>query len=261
MSCMQNLKSKFQEFINGLDRPLIIFDTETTGTDPQKDRICQLAFKKITPDGEITIGSRLINPTIEIPQGATDVHGITNDMVKDEPKFKQVAKSLFNMFKGCYVCGFNSNTFDTPLIVTEFERCGIFPKMSDFKMLDVRNLYLHVYPNKLSDIYERLIGKEMKNAHEALADVEATYEVLEHLINNHADLQVDNEELENISHFNTKPIDFFSNFVQTNEGDIIINFGKNKGSLALNEPSYLQWMNRSDFSHSTKEVLKKLLEI
>ena len=163
-----------------LIKPIIFFDLETTGVDIAKDRICQIACIKIDLDGNQTEKELLINPNMPIPKEATEVHGITDEMVVDKPTFANISKSLLEFFEGCDIAGYNSNVFDVPLLAEEFSRSRIeFPNW-ELNFVDVLQYERLLKPNKLADVYKRYTGKDLEGAHDALNDVRATLEILLH---------------------------------------------------------------------------------
>jgi DNA polymerase-3 subunit epsilon len=171
-----------------LTKPIIFFDLETTGIDIAKERICQIACIKIDLDGKQTEKELLINPTIPIPKEATEIHGITDEMVADKPTFANISKSLFEFFEGCDIAGYNSNVFDVPLLAEEFSRSRIeFPNW-ELNFVDVLQYERLLKPNKLADVYKRYTGKDLEGAHDALNDVRATLEILLHQTEGNKDI-------------------------------------------------------------------------
>lgn len=232
-----------------------IFDLETTGIDVNTDRIVQICVKI----GD-NITTRLINPECAIPHGATEVHGITNEMVKDEPTFKQIAKALNNMLKGKSLCGFNSNRFDVPMLVKEFERAGIEFDVSEVDLIDVSNIYRRLNPRDLSSAYLQYTGKELDGAHDAKNDVLATEELLIAMSEKHEELK--DADLNLYSNYDKKRIDLSGLFLEDDDKNIIFGFGKHSGKVATTEKSYLDWVvTKSDFPKDTKNKAKELLNI
>src|SRR3990172_1844736 len=157
-----------------LEKSIIYFDLETTGVETETARIVELACIKYKPDGTQEEKTILVNPTIPIPKEASDVHNITDEMVKDKPTFKQYAQGMRDWFKDCDLAGFNSNNYDVPLLSAEFERAGLEGIDWNPNLFDVLTLYRNLFPNTLSDVYKRLTGEELEGAHGALADITAT---------------------------------------------------------------------------------------
>lgn len=244
-----------------LKRPLILFDLETTGIDVAKDRIVEISLIKVLPSGEKEIKTRRINPTIPIPKGASDVHGIYDADVKDCPEFANIAKSLFEWIKGCDLGGFNSNRFDIPLLVEEFLRAGVQIDADDFKMVDVQTIFHKMEPRTLEAAYKFYCGKSIENAHSAQADIEATYDVLVAQIEKYEELEGDVDSLAEFSK-QSKNVDFAGRIVYNDNDVPVFNFGKHKGipvqEVFKKEPSYYNWIINGDFAQNTKNVCTKL---
>lgn len=244
-----------------LQRPLIFFDLETTGTNVTQDRIVELSYIKVYPDGREEQKSRRINPGMPIPPAATAVHHISDDDVKDEPTFSQVAKSLNTIFEGCDIAGFNSNKFDVPLLMEEFSRCGIKFEISGRHFIDVQNIFHKMEQRTLVAAYRFYCGKELEGAHSALADTQATYEVLKEQIQKYSELDNDVKALAEFSK-SGKNLDFAGRIVLDENDEPIFNFGKHKGKkveeIFRKEPSFFDWMLQGDFPKNTKDVLCQL---
>ena len=161
-----------------LVKPIIFFDLETTGTDISKDRIVEICYIKVCPDGKEIEYTKRINPEMHIPEQASEVHGIYDADVKDCPTFKEVAREIANEFEGCDVAGFNSNRFDLPLLAEEFLRAQVDIDLSRLRAIDVQVLYHKREPRTLSAAYKFYCGENLEDAHSALADTRATYNVL-----------------------------------------------------------------------------------
>ena len=171
-----------------LSRPIIFFDLETTGVDTAKDRIVEISMVKVLVDGTKQIKTRRINPEMPIPAEATAVHGIADEDVKDEPTFKQIAKSLAQFIEGCDFGGFNSNRFDLPVLVEEFLRAGVDVDFKRRKYIDVQNIFHKKEQRTLVAAYKFYCDKDLENAHSAEADTMATYEVLDAQIARYGDI-------------------------------------------------------------------------
>ncbi|MEF2643055.1 MAG: 3'-5' exonuclease, partial [Paramuribaculum sp.] len=178
-----------------LTRPLVFFDLETTGTNITHDRIVEISIVKVMPDGTDTERTRRINPGMPIPAEATAVHHITDADVANEPSFKQIAKSLAEMFKDCDIAGFNSNRFDIPLLLEEFNRAGINLDLSRTRFIDVQTIFHKKEQRTLSAAYRFYCGKNLDDAHSASADTRATYEVLKAQLDRYDDLTNDVKSL------------------------------------------------------------------
>lgn len=244
-----------------LDRPLIFFDLETTGTDVVKDRIIEMSLIKVYPDGREEKKNRRINPGIPIPPASTAVHHITDEDVKDEPTFAKIAKSLFEIFEGCDIAGFNSNKFDIPLLMEEFSRCGIKFDIAGRHLIDVQNIYHKMEPRTLVAAYRYYCGKDLEGAHSALADTEATYEVLKEQIQKYSDLENNVEALSKISG-SGRNLDLAARIVLNDNDEPIFNFGKHKGKtikdVLKKDPSFFAWIMQGDFPKNTKDVVTQL---
>ena len=244
-----------------LKKPIIFFDLETTGTDISKDRIVEICYIKIFPDGRELEYTRRINPGMHIPETASAVHGIYDDDVKDCPLFKEVAKEIANEFEGSDVAGFNSNRFDLPLLAEEFLRAQVDIDLSRLAAIDVQVLYHKREPRTLTAAYKFYCGKELEDAHSALADTRATYEVLKAQLDHYADMENDMDKLSKESSF-TNNVDFAGRIVYDESGREIFNFGKYKGmpvDAVLNrDPGYYGWMMNGDFTLNTKQVLTRI---
>lgn len=243
-----------------LKKPLAFIDLETTGVNPGLDRIVEIAIVKILTDGTKSVKRRLINPEIPIPKGASDVHGITDEMVKDAPTFKQVAHELKQMLDGCDFAGYNSNRFDIPLLMEEFLRAQVDFDMKNRKLLDVQTIYHKMEPRTLSAAYKFYCGKTLDDAHSAEADATATYEILEAQIEQYPELGNNVDSILKVIG-EDQVVDFARRFVLEN-GIEVFNFGKHKGRPVADvlkaEPQYYDWMMKGDFPQHTKQKLTEI---
>ena len=244
-----------------LVKPIIFFDLETTGTDFSKDRIVEICYIKVYPDGREVEYTKRINPEMHIPEGASAVHGIYDEDVKDCPTFKEVAREIANEFEGCDVAGFNSNRFDLPMLAEEFLRAQVDIDLSRLRAIDVQVLYHKREPRTLSAAYKFYCGEVLEDAHSALADTRATYEVLKAQLSHYDDMPNDIEALSKESSF-TNNVDFAGRIVYDANGSEVFNFGKYKGmpveAVLDRDPSYYGWMMNGDFSLNTKQVLTRI---
>ena len=179
-----------------LDRPLAIFDIESTGTSPRADRIIELAVIRIDPDGSETSRNWLVNPTIPIPVETTAVHGITDDIVKDCPTFAQIAHEVDAFIKGCDLGGYNVIRFDIPMLGEEFLRAGLDLKVDDRRVLDAQRIYHQREPRDLAAALSFFCGREHTDAHGAEADAQATLDVIKGQFRRYDDLPRDMETLD-----------------------------------------------------------------
>ena len=272
-----------------ITRPLIIFDLETTGLDLVRDRIIQISYIKLMPDGEEIRKNLLINPDKTIPQDVVELTGISNDDVADAPKFKEVAQRLNEEMSGCDFAGYNSNHFDIPMLAEEFLRAGIDFDFSKCRLIDVQTIFHKMERRNLAAAYKFYCGRKMEEdftAHRADEDTEATYRVLMGELDMYAPgVQEEPERvLEN-------DMDFLAEFSKQNEnvdfaGRIVwkpllgadgkpllddngkerkfeaFNFGKYKGRSVADvlrvDPGYYSWMMAGDFTFNTKQVLTRI---
>ena len=174
-----------------LKNPLVFFDLETTGTDIVNDRIVEISYLKVYPNGNEESKTLRINPGMHIPEGATAIHGITDEDVRDCPKFKEVAKNLAKEIEGCDLAGYNSNRFDNPLLAEEFLRAEVDINMKKRKFVDVQTIFHKKEQRTLSAAYKFYCDKELTDAHSAEADTRATYEVLKAQLDRYPDLKND----------------------------------------------------------------------
>ncbi|MBQ0023974.1 MAG: 3'-5' exonuclease [Prevotellaceae bacterium] len=245
-----------------LSKPIIFFDLETTGVDVAKDRIVELCYIKVFPNGNEESKSMRINPGMPIPKASTEVHGITDADVADCPKFSDIADDLYATFDGCDLAGFNSNKFDIPLLCEEFFRLNMNFDISKCKCVDVQNIYHKLERRTLVAAYKYYCGKDLENAHSAFADTRATLEVLEAQLDKYPeDLKNDISFLSEYSKMNNNA-DFAGRMIYDENGEVLFNFGKHKGRKVVDvlriEPSYYNWMMQGDFPQNTKQVLQKV---
>ena len=243
-----------------LKRPLVIFDLETTGTNITHDRIVEIGYIKVFPDGrEETKGMRL-NPEMHIPEESTAVHHISDADVKDCPTFRQVAKNLANTFSGCDFAGFNSNHFDLPLLAEEFLRVGIDFDFSKPQFVDVQTIFHKKEPRTLSAAYKFYCDGEF-DAHAASNDTQATYEVLKAQLDHYDDLENDIDFLAKFSS-NNRNVDLAGRLIYNDKDEIVFNFGKYKGQpvadVLQRDPGYYGWIISSDFPLNTKQALTRI---
>ncbi|MBL0270695.1 MAG: ribonuclease H-like domain-containing protein [Chitinophagaceae bacterium] len=243
-----------------LKKPLAFIDLETTGINLGTDRIVEIAIVKILTDGTRSIKRKLINPEMPIPKASSDVHGITDDMVKDAPAFKQVAHELKQMLDGCDLAGYNSNRFDIPLLMEEFLRAQVDFDMKNRKLLDVQNIFHKMEPRTLSAAYRFYCNKTLEGAHSAEVDATATYEILEAQVEKYPDLGQSVESILKVLG-EDQVVDFARRFIMEN-GIEVFNFGKYKGrpvaDVLKTEPQYYDWMMKGDFPQHTKQKLTEI---
>ena len=244
-----------------LKRPIVFFDLETTGVDTSKDRIVEISMIKIMPDGTEIPKTRKVNPTIPIPPEATAVHGITDEDVRNEPTFQQLAKSLAQFIQGCDFGGFNSNRFDLPLLVEEFLRAGVDVDLKQRKFIDVQNIFHKKEQRTLVAAYKFYCDRDLEDAHSAEADTRATYEVLKAQLERYDDLENDIDFLAEFSE-RGKAADYAGYVLYNEQQEEVFGFGKHRGrsvaEVFRNEPSYYAWMMNGDFPLYTKKVITEI---
>lgn len=245
-----------------LKRPIIFFDLETTGINVTADRIVELCYIKVYPNGNEESKSMRINPGMPIPPQSTAVHGITDDDVRDCPTFKDVAKELEQTFRDCDIAGYNSNKFDVPLLVEEFLRSGVDIDLSKRKFVDVQTIFHKMEQRTLVAAYKFYCGKNLENAHSALADTRATLEVLESQLERYPDVLTNDVGF--LADFTTlnRNADFAGRIIYNDKDEEVFNFGKYKGRKVEDvlrlEPSYYTWMMQGDFALNTKQILTRI---
>lgn len=241
-------------------KPIAFFDLETTGTDTAKDRIVSIAVVKVQPTLLQVLDKKeaFINPTIPIPPGATDVHGITNEMVADKPTFSAYAKSLFELLKECDMAGYNILNFDVPLLAAEFERCGIVWPLPGTHFIDSYIIFAEKEKRDLSAAVRFYTGKDHEGAHGALADVMGTLGVLAGQINRYEDLQgLDTAGLHAACMGNR--VDLAGKIVKDDQGVPVYGFGKDKGKRIKENQGFALWMLKQDFPAETKRAINSIL--
>lgn len=272
-----------------LKKPLVVFDLETTGLDIVNDRIIQLSFIKVYPDGKEERGDHLINPGKHIPEMITELTGIDDEKVKDAPSFKQISTTLAETFKGCDFAGFNSNRFDVPMLAEEFLRAGIDFDFSKCRLIDAQAIFHKMERRNLAAAYKFYCGRKMEEdfeAHRADQDTEATYRVLMGELDMYSKEQQDEDEriLPNDMDFLAKfskqndNVDFAGRMIWApitdKEGkpltdkdgkpqlQEVFNFGKYKdypvAEVLKKDPGYYSWMLGADFPNNTKQVLTRI---
>jgi len=244
-----------------LKNPIVFFDLETTGINIVSDRIVEISYLKVYPNGKEESRTRLINPGIPIPPQSTEVHGITDEDVKDAPLFKNIAKSLASQIEGCDLAGYNSNRFDIPLLAEEFLRADVDIDLMKRKFVDVQTIFHKKEQRTLSAAYKFYCGKELENAHSASADTAAAYEVLQSQLDRYPDLENSIDFLSEYSSFGNN-VDFAGRLVYNDQNQEVINFGKYKGRIAeevLQEDiGYYGWIMNGDFPLHTKRAFTNI---
>lgn len=264
-----------------LKKPLIIFDLETTGLDLVKDKIIQIAYIKVYPDGKEERESLFINPGVKIPKEVTAITGISDEMVAGKPTFKELSSQLLSVFDGCDIAGFNSNHFDVPLLAEEFLKAGIDFDFSKCRLIDVQTIFHKMEWRNLEAAYEFYCGRKMKEdfpPHQADNDTEATYRVLQGQLDMYsperqesADRQLVND-IEALAEFSktNNNVDFAGRIIWKETVNAagekvrqeVFNFGKYKGisvaEVLRRDPGYYGWILNGDFTYNTKQVLTRI---
>ena len=244
-----------------LNKPLIFLDFETTGLNPECDRIVELTYLKVNPDGTKEKKSERINPVIPISSGATEVHGITDEDVKDKPTFKQYSKGLIGFFSGCDIAGYNIKRFDLPMLKAEFKRVGIDFDIEQFNVVDAMTIFHAMEPRDLSAAYKKYCGEELEDAHSSSADVTATMGILDAQVKYYSQLPNNVESLHEFCHPKQPDwIDEDGKLISTENG-VAFGFGKYRDRLisevAADDSKYLEWILTSDFSDQIKDFVRK----
>ena len=244
-----------------LKKPIVFFDLETTGVDVSKDRIVEISILKLHPNGEKEIKTRRVNPEMHIPEQSSEVHGIYDEDVKDEPTFRALAKSLAQFIGNSDLAGYNSNKFDVPLLAEEFLRVGVDFDLENRKCVDVQNIFHKMEQRTLVAAYKFYCDKELVDAHSAEADIIATHEVLEAQLDKYAELENDVDFLAEFSE-RQRNVDLVGRIVYDENNVEVFNFGKHRGKsvseVFKKEPSYYAWMMDGDFPQYTKKVLTSI---
>lgn len=244
-----------------LKNPLVFFDLETTGTNINSDRVVEISYLKVYPNGNEESKTMRINPEMPIPPDSSAIHGIYDKDIVDCPTFKEVAKTIARDIEGCDLAGFNSNRFDIPVLAEEFLRSGVDIDMSRRKFVDVQVIFHKMEQRTLSAAYKFYCGETLEDAHTAEADTRATYEVLKSQLDRYPDLKNDIAYLAEYSSFN-RNVDFAGRMVYDDKGVEIFNFGKYKGvpveEVLEKDPGYYGWILGNDFTLHTKAMLTKI---
>ncbi len=250
-------------FINiELIRPIVFLDIESTGLNVGTDRIVELALLKVTEHGEKFSKTFRVNPQMKIPQEVINIHGISNEAVADCPTFEQIAGEVASIIEGCDLGGYNSDKFDIPMLAEEFARVKFEIDLKENKFVDVQSIFFMKEPRNLAAAYKFYCNKELLNAHSALADVEATWEILQSQLERYNDLGRTVDSLSMIGQ-GSRFADFAGRIKFNDAGEEEFNFGKHKGKKVLDvfghdDPNYYSWMMRGDFTDYTKKIITKI---
>lgn len=249
-----------------LTRPIVFFDLETTGTNPLKDRIVEISYLKVGQEGILAENTHRVKPVdalgnqIKSDPAAVAVHGITDEDLMCAPTFKELSGELMSVFADSDIAGYNSNKFDLPLLIEEFVRAGVDFKLIGRNLIDVQNIFYKHEPRTLKAAYSFYCGKELVDAHQASADVKATYEVFLAQLEKY-DLGENTEEVAKNSRLGDN-LDLSGRLSRDKDGDAVFNFGKYKGKKVKYvfriEPSYYAWMMDGDFAKDTKDIITQI---
>lgn len=260
-----------------LERDLIFFDVETTGLHVIRDRIIQLAMIKYKKSGAIEELNLLINPGVPISEEAYQVHGISNEMLKNKPTFLQVAPKIFEFMKGADLAGYNSNRFDVPILMEEMSRCNLDLEIDNRRLVDVQRIFYRMEPRNLRAAYQFYCNKEIENAHDAMADIKATIDVLLGMLNKYKDSDLINDDgsvdsrpiqnnIQKLHDFtnDVKIIDATQRLKYNEQGEVVFTFGKYLGQpvgkTLYEDRNYFYWILEKEFSFQVKDLVKKLLK-
>ena len=248
-----------------LKKPLAIFDLETTGINITSDRIVEIAIIKVHPDGTEERYCQRVNPQMPIPKNISEIHGIYEEDILNEPTFAEIAETVVMFIGESDLAGYNSNKFDIPVLAEVLMRVGSTFDISKRKFVDVQNIFHKMEQRTLAAAYQFYCKKDIENAHNALYDAEATWDVLKAQVDRYEDLTNDISFLSEFSKAgNFNLLDFAGRLAIDEDGNAIYNFGKHKGKtikqVSLIEPGYYGWMLDADFPLYTKQCLRKEMD-
>lgn len=257
-----------------LTRPIVFIDLETTGLNISTDRIIEIAALRIEPNGTRTQFLEVLNPEIPINPQSTAFHGFKNSDVKDKPTFKTIAPKLSEFIVKCDFAGYNSNKFDIPLLAEEFLRAGFDFDMKNRNMIDVQNIFYRMEQRTLKAAFKFYCNKHLTNAHSALFDIEATYEILKAQLDRYENADFEDlfgnisqpivNDMEKLSDFTNfhKTADLAGQIIYNEKGLEVFNFGKNKGLVVEEvfekQPQYYDWIMKADFPRYTKKIIQEI---
>jgi len=257
-----------------LTRPIVFFDIESTGVNVGTDKIVEICLLKIMPNNAIITQTELINPQMHIPEEVSEIHGIYDKDVANKPTFEKIAPFIATFIKGCDLSGYNIIKFDLPLLVEEFLRIGMDLDMRGVQVIDVQNIFHRMEPRHLRAAYKFYCGEELVNAHTAEADTLATFKILESQLSRYENTVMVNEneqeyipiknDVATLAAFsvNDRHVDFAGHIIFDKNDVEVFNFGKYKGvpveKVFIKEPSYYDWMIKSDFPLYTKKIITNI---
>lgn len=242
------------------NKHIVFFDLETTSVNTDTARIVQLCAVKTDENFQIVDGPKKINvnPGVPIPKEASDVHGLTDEQVQDCKPFKAYAKGIVDFFSGCDLAGFNSNAFDLPLLVNELDRCGLTLDLSGVRLLDAFVIFRNLEKRDLAAALKFYCDQDIQGAHDAENDILATLQVFKAQVSRYEEVKT----LDLVHSFcgaDTR-VDLAGKLIKNENGEIVYNFGKDKGKSVKANPGFGEWMLKNDFSKEVKTILKTLIK-
>lgn len=250
-----------------LKRPLAVFDIEATGLQVGQDRIVEIAVIKMMPDGSQDRFHALVNPEMKIPQEVIEIHGITDERVKDEPTFAELVEPLVTFLADADLAGYNSNKFDIPLLAEELLRVNSTYDLSKKRFVDVQNIFHKMEQRTLAAALQFYCQKDIENAHSAMDDTQATLDVLLSQLDRYENLKGEIDFLADFSRGHEfDRVDFAGRLAKNKDGSVVYNFGKHRGKtveeISESEPGYYGWFvsEATDFPKFTKLKLKEEME-
>lgn len=254
-----------------LNKPIVFFDLETTGTNIIKDRIVEISMLKVHPDGKEELYTQRINPGISVSEEAEKVHGLSNEDLKNEPYLAEVGSQITSFIGNSDLAGYNLNRFDIPLLVEEFLRNEIDFDISNRNVVDVQNIFHKMEQRTLKAAYKFYCNKNLDDAHSAEADAKATYEILQSMVERYKNVEYEDKEgnkstpvvndIEALDKFSKyhRHADLMGQIIYNRDNKEVFNFGKYKGKVVeevfRKEPQYYDWMMKADFPNSTKKLI------
>ena len=242
------------------ERPVCFIDVETTGVNPETDRILELSIVKVHLDGSLESKTKRFNPEMPIHPDATVINGITDEMVVNEPTFKKLAKGILSFINDCDLAGYSSNRFDIPMLNAEFNRAGLAYNYQHVNFYDICHIFMRKEGRTLVDAYRFYCGADLADAHSSLADVMATIEVFEAQLEKYSDLPTDPAQLDLFTSYDKPRVDIGGKLTLDADGDIVANFGNSKGKKLKNELGLCKWILEKDFPSDVNLIVQKILD-
>ena len=245
-----------------IEKPLVHFDLETTGLSTTKDRIVELYMLKENPDGtEEEFYSRFNPYPVEVSESASNVHGMTNEELQNEPKFEDRAEEILEFLEGSDIAGYNILYFDVPMLFEEFHRAGKMFNYRNYRIFDSYRIWTYFEPRTLTGASKRFLGKGIENAHRAKNDVMATRDILHKQMEEWLDMPIN--EMINATTELDKKVDLSGKFAKNEEGDITLTFGKHSGKsiqkIYAEDPEYFRWMyEKAEMPTDTKMIARRV---